>query len=67
MVAYSEDGIETNSSSKDEYAVDAYTYESAIGGAYINVPIGTNFEIGGFGMLGGINKTIGLKAGYMFD
>lgn len=67
MAAYSQDGIETSSSANDENAVDAYTYDSIIGGAYINVPIGTNFEIGGFGMLGGINKTIGLKAGYMFD
>lgn len=67
MVAYSQDGIETSSSAKDEIAVDAYTYESAIGGAYINVPIGTNFEIGGFGMLGGINKTVGVTAGFMFD
>jgi len=67
MVAYSQDGIETSSSPKDETAVDAYTYESAIGGAYINVPIGTNFELGGFGMMGGINKTVGVTAGFMFD
>lgn len=62
MVAYSQDGIETEDSTQQN-AVDATTYESIIGGPYITIPLGNTFEIGAFGMFGGVNKTFGLKAG----
>lgn len=62
MVAYSQDGIETEDSTQQN-AVDATTYESIIGGPYITIPLGNAFEIGAFGMFGGVNKTFGLKAG----
>jgi hypothetical protein len=62
MVAYSQDGIETEESKAPD-AVDATTYESIIGGPYITIPLGNTFEIGAFGMFGGVNKTFGLKAG----
>lgn len=63
MVAYSQDGIETSNTSEPD-SVDAYTYRSIIGGPYINIPIGERFELGLFGMFGGINQTVGAKAGF---
>jgi hypothetical protein len=66
MGAYAQDGLSTSSSPEDAYAVDAYVYKSFIAGPYISVPIGDSFEIGGFGMLGGVNQTFGAKLGYMF-
>jgi hypothetical protein len=64
--AYSQDGIETSSSPNDAYAVDAYTYESIIGGAGYTRFLTDSFGLGVFGMLGGINKTIGLSAEVAF-
>lgn len=62
MVAYSQDGVETSETSEPN-AVDATTYRSIIAGGYITIPVGDRFEIGGFGMFGGVNQTFGLKAG----
>jgi predicted DNA binding CopG/RHH family protein len=66
MGAYAQDGLSTSSSAAEEYAVDAYVYKSFIAGPYINIPIGKSFELGAFGMFGGVNQTIGGKIGYMF-
>lgn len=64
MLAYSQDGIETEELNEDGTAKDAYTYRSIIGGPYITIPIGERFELGLFGMFGGINQTFGAKAGF---
>ena len=66
MGALSQDGIETSSSPNDPYAVDAYTYTSGIGGAGYTRFLNDSFGIGIFGMLGGINKTIGLSGEVAF-
>lgn len=66
MVAYSQDGISTSSNESDEYAEDAATYRSVIGGPYITIPIGDRFEAGAFGMFGGVNQTFGFKLGFNF-
>lgn len=63
MVAYSQDGIETEEVNPDGSAKDALTYRSVIGGPYITLPIGDKFEIGAFGMFGGVNQTFGAKLG----
>lgn len=63
MVAYSQDGLETTPTSNPN-AKDAYVYRSVIAGPYISIPIGENFEIGAFGMFGGVNQTFGGKVGF---
>lgn len=63
MVAYSQDGISSSSNNDDEYAEDAATYRSVIGGPYLDIPVGDKFEIGLFGMFGGVNQTFGGKIG----
>lgn len=63
MVAYSQDGIETEEKNPDGTIKDALTYRSVIGGPYITIPIGDKFEIGAFGMFGGVNQTFGAKVG----
>lgn len=64
--AYAQDGLSTSPSPSDDYAVDAYIYKSFIAGPYITLPITESFEIGAFGMFGGVNQTIGGKVGYIF-
>jgi hypothetical protein len=66
MGAYAQDGLSTSPSPSEDYAVDAYIYKSFIAGPYITLPIGDSFEVGAFGMFGGVNQTIGGKIGYMF-
>lgn len=63
MLAYSQDGIETEKNKQDEYAEDADTYRSIIGGPYITIPVSERFELGAFGLFGGVNQTIGAKLG----
>ena len=63
MLAYSQDGIETNDNKQDPEKDDAYTYRSVVGGPYITIPIGERFEVGAFGMFGGVNQTFGGKIG----
>jgi hypothetical protein len=63
MLAYSQDGIETNDNKDDIEKDDAYTYRSVVGGPYITIPIGERFEVGAFGMFGGVNQTFGGKIG----
>lgn len=63
MLAYSQDGIETEEVNPDGSTKDAMTYRSVIGGPYITIPIGERFEIGAFGMFGGVNQTFGGKLG----
>jgi hypothetical protein len=63
MLAYSQDGIETNDNKQDAEKDDAYTYRSVVGGPYITIPIGERFEIGAFGLFGGVNQTFGGKIG----
>jgi hypothetical protein len=63
MAAYSQDGIETASDPNDPYAANAYTYNSVIGGAFVNGMITDRLQLGGFGMFGGINKTLGVSLG----
>jgi hypothetical protein len=63
MLAYSQDGLETEKNKQDELAEDANTYRSIVGGPYITIPIGKNFEVGAFGMFGGVNQTFGGKIG----
>jgi hypothetical protein len=63
MLAYSQDGIETNDNKQDPEKDDAYTYRSVVGGPYITIPIGERFEVGAFGMFGGVNQTFGGKLG----
>jgi hypothetical protein len=63
MLAYSQDGIETNDNKDDAEKDDAYTYRSVVGGPYITIPIGERFEVGAFGMFGGVNQTFGGKIG----
>jgi hypothetical protein len=63
MLAYSQDGIETNDNKQDAEKDDAYTYRSVVGGPYITIPIGERFEVGAFGMFGGVNQTFGGKIG----
>jgi hypothetical protein len=63
MLAYSQDGIETNDNKSDPEKDDAYTYRSVVGGPYITIPIGERFEVGAFGMFGGVNQTFGGKIG----
>jgi hypothetical protein len=62
MLAYSQDGIETTDTSEPDKQ-NAYTYRSVVGGPYITIPIGERFEIGAFGMFGGVNQTFGGKIG----
>jgi len=66
MGALSQDGIETHASPNDPYAVDAYTYTSGIGGAGYTRFLNDSFGIGVFGMLGGINKTLGISGEVAF-
>lgn len=63
MLAYSQDGIDTNDNKDDPEKDDAYTYRSVVGGPYITIPVGERFEIGAFGMFGGVNQTFGAKLG----
>lgn len=66
MGAYAQDGLSTSPSPSDDYAVDAYIYKSFVAGPYITLPVSESFEIGAFGMFGGVNQTIGGKVGYIF-
>jgi len=64
--AIGQDGIDTTASPSDPYAEDAAVYTNGLGGVGYTRFFDDTFGIGIFGMMGGINKTIGASAEFAF-
>lgn len=61
MGALGEDGLETSANEGDEYARDAETYYSALGGLGYTRFFDNNFGLGIFGMVGGVSRMVGIS------
>lgn len=64
--AIGQDGIDTSSSPNDPYAEDATVYTNGLGGLGYTRFFDDTVGLGIFGMMGGINKTLGASVEFAF-
>lgn len=64
--AIGQDGIDTTASPSDPYAEDATVYTNGLAGVGYTRFFDDTFGLGLFGMMGGINKTVGASVEFAF-
>ena len=64
--AIGQDGIDTTASPSDPYAEDATVYTNGLAGVGYTRFFDDTFGLGIFGMMGGINKTLGASVEFAF-